>query len=198
MAYAPTPWGYDVDGTLPPLITEQQFCDIKGSKWEDDERLASAIESASASIRNACGWHIAPSMPCRVTLDGDGGRNVFLPTNHLTGIESVEVGGAPTEDYQWSRLGQVRLSRPLPCDLQAATVEYVAGYDATTLPDLAEAVAAVVVHRIALSYGVTSETAGGVSVSYAQSAAYGGATASLTDSERAAIAPYRVVRSHAS
>lgn len=198
MAYTPTPWGYDVDGTLPPLITADEFCAIKGSNWAGDERLGSAIAAASASIRNACGWHVAPAMPCRATIDGDGSRNVFLPTTHLSGVTSVEVGGTATEDYQWSRIGQLRLARPLPCDLQAATVEYVAGYDAESLPDLMEAVAAVVLHRIALSYGVVSESAGGVSVSYAQSAAYGGATAALTDSERAALAPYRVVRAHAS
>lgn len=198
MAYTPTPWGYDVDGTLPPLISADEFCAIKGSNWASDERLDSAIAAASASIRNACGWHVAPSMPCRATIDGNGSRNVFLPTNHLTGVTSVSVGGEGTDAYQWSRIGQLRLERPLPCDLQAAEIEYTAGFDVDALPDLAEAVAAVVLHRIALSYGVVSETAGGVSISYAQSAAYGGATASLTDSESAALMPYRVVRSHAS
>lgn len=198
MAYTPTPWGYDVDGTLPPLITAEEFCAIKGSNWEGDERLYSAIAAASASIRNACGWHVAPSVPCRATVDGERNRNVFLPTNHLTGVTSVSVGGTGVTDYQWSRIGQVCLARPLPCKLQAAEVEYVAGYDIDALPDLAEAVAAVVLHRIALSYGVVSESAGGVSISYAQSAAYGGATAALTDSESAALMPYRVVRSHAS
>ena len=198
MAYTPTPWGYDVDGALPPLIDPDLFCEIKGQKWATDERLEPAIAAASAAIRNACGWHVAPSMSCRATVDGEGNRNVFLPTSHLTGVTSVEVGGTATDAYQWSRIGQLRLDRPLPRDLQAATVEYEAGYDAELLPDLAEAVASVVVHRIALSYGVTSETAGGVSISYAQGAAFGGATASLTDSERDALAPYRVVRSHAS
>lgn len=197
MAYAPTPWGYDVDGTLPPLISADEFCAIKGDKWADDERLEPAIASASASIRNACGWHVAPSMPCRATIDGDGSRNVFLPTNHMTGITSVEVGGTEVTDYQWSRIGQLRLSRPLPCDLQAATIDYTAGYDVESLPDLLGDVADVVLHRIALSYGVTSETAGGVSISYAQSAASGAAASSLTDDERAALAPYKVVRSHA-
>lgn len=198
MAYTPTPWGYDVDGTLPPLITADEFCAIKGSNWASDERLDSAIAAASASIRNACGWHVAPSMPCRVTIDGEGNRDVFLPTNHLAGVTSASVGGTATDAYQWSRIGQVRFERPLPRGLQSAEIEYVAGYDVDALPDLAEAVASVVLHRIALSYGVVSETAGGVSISYAQSAAYGGATAALTDSERNALMPYRVVRSHAS
>ena len=197
MAYTPTPWGYDVDGTLPPLITAEEFCAIKGESYASDERLEPAIAAASASIRNACGWHVAPSMPCMVTVDGEGNRNVFLPTNHITGVTSVAVGGTEATDYQWSRIGQVRLSRPLPCDLQAATVEYVAGYDEAP-QDLMDAVASVVLHRIALSYGVVSETAGGVSMSYAQSAAYGGASPALVDSELAALAPYKVVRAHAS
>ena len=199
MAYTMTPWGYDVDGTLPPLITRGQFDAITGGKWAADERIDSAISAASAAIRDYCGWHVSPSMPCRATLDTDGSASMWLPTTCLTSVESVTVGDSAldSDEYQWSRIGQV-LPRSRPCArLQGATVEYHAGMDASPA-DLAAIVAGLVVRGVALSYGVTSESAGGVSVSYAQGAAYAASAASLTDADRASLSRHRVVRSHAS
>lgn len=49
---------------------------------------------------------------------------------------------------------------------------------------------------IALSFGVTSESAGGVSVSYSQAVA-AVPMPRLTDEERGLLAAHRVVRSHA-
>lgn len=195
MAYTMTPWGYDVDGTLPPLITTDEFDAMTGGRWEDDERVEPAIDAASAAIRSYCRWHVYPSLPCRATLDTDGARSLWLPTTMLTSVTEVTVNGDETDAYQWSRIGQVLPDqRPLPA-LQGATVEYVAGMDA--LPaDLAEAVKNVVIRAVALSYGVTSESAGGVSIGYNPSAAYAAASTGA-ESQAATLAPYRVVRSHA-
>jgi hypothetical protein len=199
MAYTMTPWGYDVDGTLPPLITREQFDAITGDKWATDERIESAIDAASAAIRDWCGWHVCPSMGCRAVLDTDGTASLWLPTTCLTSVDSVEVGGTTldADSYQWSRIGQV-LPDSRPCArLQGATVEYQAGADDAPA-DLVAIAAGLVVRGVALSYGVTSESAGGVSVSYAQGAAYAASAASLTDADRSALARYRVVRAHAS
>lgn len=178
MAYQLTPWGYEVDGPLPPLATD--------------------ADAASTAIRNACGWHVSPSMACRCTIDVDGlTRSVWLPARNVTAITSVTVGGVEVTDYQWSRLGQVLFPRPLQCGLQAVTVEYVAGTD--DAGDLAALVAGVSARSAALSRrpGVTSESAGGVSVSVSASMAAASAAPFLTDVERAALAPYKVVRAHA-
>jgi hypothetical protein len=178
MAFQLTPWGYEVDGPLPPL--------------------ASDADAASAAIRNACGWHVAPSMTCRCTIDVDGlTRSVWLPARNVTAITSVTVGGAEVTDYQWSRLGQVLFPHPLQSGLQAVVIEYVAGTD--DAGDLAALAAGVAARAKALSArpGVTSETAGGVTVSVSASIAAASAAPFLTDTERAALAPYKVVRAHA-
>ena len=196
MAYTMTPWGYEVDGTLPPLITVSEFDAMTGGKWADDERVEPAILAASAAIRAHCRWHVYPSMSCRATLDTDGASSLWLPTTILTDVTSVTVGGTDIGDaYQWSRIGQVLPdSRPV-ARLQGAVVEYEAGIDA--LPaDLAEAVKNLVVRAVALSYGVASESAGGVSISYNPNAAYMAAS-SGAESQAAAIEPYKVVMSHA-
>ena len=195
MAYTMTPWGYDVDGTLPPLITREQFDGMTGGKWASDGRVDSAIAAASATIRNACGWHVAPSMPCRAVVDGDGSRTIWLRTTCLTGVSSLDVDGTEAA-CQWSRIGQVVSDVRVPCALQAAVVEYAAGFDAVP-DDLMAVVRSMVVRSIAMSYGVTSESAGGVSVSYAQGAAYAAEATSATDSDMAALMPYRAVTAHA-
>lgn len=197
MAYTMTPWGYDVDGTLPPLIDREAFDALTGGKWADDERVEPMLDAASAAIRNHCGWHVAPNVACRATVDADAPtRTLWLPTTCLTSLDALSVGDAEV-GAEWSRIGQVRAACHVPRGLRVATVDYHAGYDSVT-PDLAAVVAGVVVHAVALSYGVTSESAGGVSVSYASGAAYGGAAmASLTDADRAALVPYVAVMSHA-
>lgn len=178
MAYQLTPWGYEADGAVPPLAT--------------------GAEAASAAIRNSCGWHVSPSMACRCTFDLDEPtRSLWLPARNVTAISSVTVGGEEVDGYQWSRLGQVLLDVPAPRGLRSVVVEYAAGTD--DAGDLAALAAGVAARAKALAArpGVTSESAGGVSVSVSASMASASAAPFLTDVERAAIAPYRVVRSHA-
>lgn len=195
MSYQLTPWGYEVDGDLPPLIDADEFDALTGGKWSSDPRVPYVIAAASAAIRNACGWHVAPSAQCRATLDGDGMRSMWLPTTCLTGVTEVTVNGQTPTGIQWSRIGQLQVDGAVPQGLQAATVDYTAGFAA--LPaDVGLLVADLVARGIALSYGVSSETSGDVSVSYTGTAA-NAASASLTDADLARLSQYRVVRSHA-
>lgn len=197
MPYQMTPWGYEVSGYPPPLIDLDAFNALTGGKWDDDARVESMLDAASAAVRNYCGWHIVPNIACRATIDTDAPtRSLWVPTTCMTSLDSITVGDGEIE-AEWSRIGQIRTHAYVPRGLQAATVEYHAGLNAVP-PDLAAVVAGVIVHAVALSYGVTSESAGGVSVSYASGAAYGGAAmASLTDADRAALVPYVAVMAHA-
>lgn len=196
MDYQLTPWGYEVAGGLPPLIDEFTFNAATGGKWEADTRVRAAIGIASAAIRDACGWHVAPNLQCRHVVDGEGSRGIWLPTTCMTALEALEVMGEPNEDPQWSRMGHVIASRPLPRRLQAASVVYRAGLEA--MPDsIMGLVAGVVVRSVALSYGISSESVSGVSVSYAAGGYGGSPAATLTDHELALLSAYKVVRAHA-
>ena len=195
MAYQLTPWGYEVDGPLPPLVSAEDFEDATDGRWTDDLRTIPAVTAASAAIRNACGWHVGPSMRCRATIDVDGlTRSVWLPARNVTAIESVTVGGVATDDYEWSRIGEVRFPHPLQRGLQAVVIEYVAG---TCPGDLAALVAGIAGRSLALRPGVTSESAGGVSVSVSAAIAASASAPFLTDAERTMLMPYKVVRAHA-
>lgn len=178
MAYQLTPWGYEADGPLPPLAYES--------------------DAASVAIRNACGWHVSPPTACRCVIDvDDQTSSVWLPARNVVSVTSVTVGGVEVTNYQWSRMGQILFSRPIQRGLQAVVVEYVAGIeDAGDLAALADGIASRA-RALASRPGVTSESAGGVSVSVSASMAAASAAPFLTDVERAALAPYKVVRAHA-
>ena len=190
MAWVQTPWGYDAEGELEPLITTADFHELTDHRFAEDARIATAIAASSNAIRNWCGWHVAGSVACRATMDG-GERRLWLPSNHVTAITSVTVMGDVTSDYQWNRLGLLRIPRT-PDELQAVVVEYEAGYDSVP-PEIAELVRDHVERAVSKSRGIAQETAGSVSISYAQSyaAALGGV--SLTPTDREVLAPYRLV-----
>lgn len=197
MAYSLTPWGYEVEGDLPPLVTTDDFTDATGGRWTGDPRADAAIAAATLAVRNSCGWHVGPSVQCRVTVDVmDLTHFLWLPARNVTDVVAVtDRDGNAISDWQWSRIGQMMFDAPLPRGLRAVTVEYEAGTDST---DLAALVAGVASRTLALRPGVTSESAGGVSVSVSAGIAAASAAPFLTEAERAVIAPFRVVRAHAS
>lgn len=190
-----TPWGYEVD-ELPDLITVSDFNAATNNRYAGDARIEPAIASASAAIRAWCGWHVAPVLDCSITLDGEAG-DIWLPTNALASVTSAKVGGEDVTVTGSNRRGRVRLEHKT-CGLGNVAIDYVAGYDVTACPDLMGVVVQRVMASVAMTtYGVSQETAGGVSISYSGSALSDLGSAFLPDSVKAALSTYRLVRSHA-
>lgn len=192
-----TAWGYDVD-EIPPLLSLERFNSMTGGAYMGNDRTESALLAASQAVRNYCGWHICPSMECKAYPTG-GAKVAKLPAGYISGIKSVvedgkELGGG---QYEWRRDGLLRRCQFLTWSggWDAIEVEYIAGYDIDAVPDLAEAVRAITESVLAVSAGVTSESADGVSISYSASAS--SIAAALTSSQKAALAAYKVVSSHA-
>ena len=190
-----TPWGYEVD-ELPDLITVSDFNAATNNRYAGDARIEPAIAAASAAIRAYCGWHVAPVLDCSITLDGEAG-DIWLPTNALASVTSAKVGGEDVTVTGSNRRGRVRLAHKT-CGLGNVAIDYVAGYDVAACPDLMGVVVQRVMASVAMTtYGVSQETAGGVSISYSGSALSDLGSAFLPDSAKAALSTYRLVRSHA-
>ena len=190
-----TPWGYEVD-ELPDLITVSDFNAATNNRYAGDARIEPAIAAASAAIRAYCGWHVAPVLDCSITLDGEAG-DIWLPTNALASVTSAKVGGEDVTVTGSNRRGRVRLEHKT-CGLGNVAIDYVAGYDVSACPDLMGVVVQRVMASVAMTtYGVSQETAGGVSISYSGSALSDLGSAFLPDSVKAALSTYRLVRSHA-
>lgn len=69
------------------------------------------VESASAAIRDLCGWHIAPVVEQTLLIDEPMGRaDIFLPTLRLLEVTAVTVEGVALDVDQlaavdWSSRG---------------------------------------------------------------------------------------------
>ena len=196
MAYSLTPWGYEVSGALPPIITAAEFDAMTGGRYAGDARVQHAIDATTAAIRAYCGWHVAPVLTCRFVTDGERG-DLWLPCVALRSVDSVRFGDATQVVAGFNRFGRVRTASPQPVGLGNVTADYSAGFDVDVTPDLADVIRERVVAEVARgSYGIASESAGGVSVSYGGTALSDAGGAFLPASARAALTAYRLVSAH--
>ena len=193
-----TAWGYDVRGDLAPIVSLETFNLVTGRKYVGDPRIAQALMAASQAVRSECGWHVAPSAAC--VAHPNGGSTVLrLPASYVSTVAGVTEDGEELSSsaYEWRPDGLMR--RKDRCTWSdrwgGLEVEYTAGYDLAAVPDLVEAVCAITVGVMSVAPGLISESADGVSVSYSSSAS--SIAAALTSQQKNALAPYKVVNSHA-
>lgn len=207
-----TPWGYIIDAqTLPSFINEAEFYAYTGGRFTGDRRIAVNIPSATASIRNYCGWHIAPNLVCGALFNVRDLRDAFidpdlliqLPATFITKVEKViinakrntvsgEYDGDVLTDFDILSGGLLRVYDVGCVDRKAKVfVKYRAGFSPDDISDLKELTANRVTHAVTNTYGVNSEAAGGVSVSY-NSAWTGSGSTSLSDDTREILNNYKV------
>lgn len=213
----PTPWGYIVDAaTLPDLITTSEFSQYTNGKFgTTDQRIAVNIASASASIRNFCGWHVAPSLVCGMLYNVNDLRDAFigrdlliqLPAAFVTNVSKIILNAklnTQTGDYEGDVIDEDRIDASLSglirvfdvgvLDRRAKIfVKYTAGYGSDAAADVKEIAASAVVHALTNTYGVNSEAAGGVSISYNAAWSGKGSTA-LTNDTRSTLDAYKARR----
>ena len=184
-----TPWGYDIDDSLPPLVPVGESVDL--------EKLA-VLNAVSQAIRNACGWHIAPSLDCTATLTANG-KMLQLPAGYVSEISSLKEDGITlgSGEFEWRHDGLLRRCcfKNFVPKWDGIVVEYTAGYELDAVPDLAHVVEEITNSILTLPKGVISESADGVSISYSMQAQ--SVANAMTEQFRAQLAPYKLVSSHA-
>lgn len=208
-----SPWGYIIDAeTIPDFITKAEFYNFTNGKFGSDTRIAINIPSATEAIRNYCGWHVAPSLSCGIVFNVKDLRDAFvgrdllvqLPATYITAIETIVVNAVPnaeTNEYDGDVMteydigmgtGLLRIYDVGCLDRKSKIfVKYRAGYN--NVPNvLKEQTADRVVHAVANPYGVSSESAGGVSVSYSGTWAGSSNASALADNTREVLNPYKV------
>lgn len=171
-----TSWGYTLTGegaTLGDIITAAEFNAFTAGRYAGDSRIAPGISAASLAFRNYCGWHVTGSMDCKISWTADNrgitrtGCDLLiqLPARFVSTVSKVTVAGTETTDFHLENNGLLivydvaYLSRK-----DIVEVEYTAGIaDAAVIKEF---VAQMVTLQVAKSYGVTSEAAGGVSITY--------------------------------
>lgn len=191
-----TSWGYTIENTdtLPDLMTVAEFNALTGNKFAGDARVSSLLASAQITVRNFCGWHLYPSLPCKFEADSiDVSRCIQLPSRFVSGVESVTVKGEPVLDYHVKTNGLVFLDGSvLGRSWNDVVVKFTSGLGAAQIGALKEILAGRIANALTNSYGVQSESAGGVSITYSLNWASHASAASITDPLIAALAPYKV------
>lgn len=123
---------------------------------------AATVKAAGESVRRLCGWHIAPSVTETIVLDSPGGDVLWLPSRHVTAVESVRdlTGDVPVDltGWRWSQAGM--LSGKFPAGFRVVEVTLTHGFDSCP-PDLLPVVADRTRRRVmAESLGARSVTYG--------------------------------------
>lgn len=201
-----TTWGYTLtDDTLADIITEQEFNTFTASKYSGDSRISSAIKSASMSVREYCGWHICGSKTCSFSdyvlhqngrIKNNGADLVIqLPAKYVSAVSSVVIGSntISESDYAVDASGILHVFDVGYVDRKTMiTVNYTAGLTDAMAGSVKEVVANMVSHALANTYGVQSESAGGVSISYSAIWAAANTASSLPDDTLSILQPYRL------
>lgn len=208
-----SPWGYIIDSeNLPAFISVDDFHLFTNGKFAGDTRIVSTLPSASEAIRNFCGWHIAPSLTCGMVYnvldlrDAFVGRDLLiqLPATYVTGIQKIVLNavlnpstglyeGDETDDYEIGMGdGLLRIYDVENLNRKSRIfIKYTAGFTDTPSA-IKELTADRVSHAVTNPYGVNSEAAGGVSVSYSGTWAGSANSSSLPSDSREILEAYRL------
>ena len=184
--------------TLPDIITETEFNTMTAGRYANDVRIPSGIAAASIAVRNYCGWHLAESAKCLVKWNiANRGiiRNgldltVQLPARFVSSVTSVKIDDEALSDFFADTNGLLTVFNVGKVSRKSVIeIEYVAG-----IPDengIKQLVADMVTLGLAKSYGVTSEAAGGVSVTY-NSSWTNGSYDRIFENNAGLLNPYRL------
>lgn len=201
-----TNWGYTLTGeiaTLPDFITVEEYNAYTADKYSEDTRIESNIKAASQAIRNYCGWHIYPAAACSITeclLYGNGRTKrvgsdlmIQLPAKFVTAINSISIDEVACTDFVFDSNGIVHVfDAPKMSRKSVVEVEYTAGITDNLMESIKELVSHRVTHALASSNGVTSEAAGGVSVTYNANWVNSARASALPDDNKEVLAPYKI------
>lgn len=165
--------------------------DLESFKSGDEQH---ALDAATQSVRDYCGWHVGPSVSEVLTVKGRGLVTVFLPSLHVTDVASVTVDGTLLEpdEYTWTPVGLLtRVNGPCFALGARIDVELTHGHDPVP-SSVAEVVMARATRRLGDAGGnIAQVSKGPFSTQYNT----GGVAGFDPKTERDALDPYRIPRS---
>ena len=199
-----TLWGYELTDadSMPELLDAYSFNEYSANRFQGDIRILKELDSASTAIRNYVGWHLYPSEACRLEMTLQDRRITFvghdiliqLPAKYVTDVGSVTVNGTAYE-YTFETNGTLRIYDVEDYGLKRysqVVVTYTAGLPDALMASIWELTAHRLTHALSSSNGVTSETAGGVSVTYNANWINSSRATALPDDNKEVLAPYRL------
>ena len=120
---------------------------------------------------------------------------IQLPARFVSEITSVSIAGVELAQscYVWETNGVLRVHNVNSfSSYDMVEVLYTAGVDDGLMDGIKELIANRVTHALASSYGITSESTGGVSVTYSAAWAGSSRATALSDDTKELLLPYRL------
>lgn len=143
------------------------------------------LNAANQAVRSECGWHVAPVITETLTLDGNGGSVLLLPSKRVKTLISVINDGVDvTAQVDHSRAGILELASGWTSRLGKVIISLEHGYEFVDVPDVAGVVAALAARSSVIPAGIAAQNIGPAGVKYG--------TAPMLESEKAALAPYKL------
>jgi hypothetical protein len=205
-----TSWGYTLldAESMPDILTQEEFNSMTANKYALDSRVQSAIKSVTAAVRNYCGWHIAGSQRCELVLNAQDLQLtrkysdilIQLPFKYISDVEKVIFNATKENDewvgdeYEYSVAYNGRLTvYDANIDSRKSTIVVIATVGLSFTDDIKSIICNKVAHVLSGTYGVQSETAGGLSISYSSSFVNGAKASALMTDDKELLNAYKVV-----
>jgi hypothetical protein len=199
-----TTWNYtltDVD-EMPSLLTVEEFNSMTAGRYPGDVRISPMISAAESAIREYCGWHIADNQPCQASFLGrDKAVSktscdilVQLPATYVTEVTSVTINGTEVNYFDITTDGLLWIYDSWVSRHDKIVVNYSSGLPETLMGGIKELICHRVTHALAQSYGIQSEAAGGVSVTYSANWINSARATALPEDNKEVLSPYRLRR----
>lgn len=197
-----TTWGYSLAdvNSVPDMMDSDEYETMTGRN-DNVDRVDAEISAACAAIRNYVGWHLSPALACEFRTIGSDRRItrthgdvlIQLPARYVTEVESVTIGGTEYDSFYADPNGLLRvfgvsfISRD-----DMIVVQYTAGISDEMIAPIKELIAHRVTHAMAVPAGVTSESSGGVSVTYNANWINNSRATALVGDNKELLIPYKV------
>lgn len=205
-----TNWGYTLldAESMPDILTQEEFNSMTANKYALDSRVQSTIKSVTAAIRNYCGWHIAGSQRCELVLNAQDLQItrkysdviIQLPFKYISNVEKVLFNATKEDDtwtgdeYEYSFAYNGKLAvYDANIDSRKSTIVIIATVGLSFTDDIKSIICNKVAHVLSGTYGVQSETAGGLSISYSTSFVNGAKANALMTDDKEILNAYKVV-----
>lgn len=147
---------------------------------------------ATNVVRAFCGWHVTPALRETLTVDGTGESKILLPSQHVGEVHQLMVDGVEVAAFNWSTDGWVVLhSGVFPNKPRCVEVDLTHGY--RSAPELSRVVGKLAARGAMSPAGtIVNQRAGTQSVTYASKGGEVATDLTLLQSEKEALAPYRL------
>ena len=118
------------------MLTVDALADYTQGRLDADaDETAEILARSLAEVRKFCGWHVSPVLTAdEITIDGPGGRLLWLPTLRVVDLTQVTEDGVTldVDELEWSANGMVRKALSAPAwteKFRGITVTLTHGFD---------------------------------------------------------------------